>query len=143
MKTIARIAERDQTYYGRDTATGGAPKYGTSGTATQVTLFGQHVFQSGGFKDSKYATQKGKYRESDYATPAMRDPTGTPRDGPSAAGRAGRGVAEVSAGSAPGAEAVDAAKFRARLLAARAAGKADAAPCKLALSFHLSQVTHI
>jgi hypothetical protein len=68
--------QRDQTYYGRDTATSSAPKYGTSGTATQERYSGSTFSKSGGFKDSKYATQKGKYRESDYATPAMRDPNG-------------------------------------------------------------------
>jgi hypothetical protein len=68
--------QRDQTYYGRDTATDSAPKYGTSGTATQQRYSGSTFSKGGGFKDSKYATQKGKYRDSDYATPAMRDPNG-------------------------------------------------------------------
>ena len=65
--------QRDQTYYGRDTATGSAPKYGTSGTATQERYSGSTFSKSGGFKDSKYATQKGNYRDSEYATPAMRN----------------------------------------------------------------------
>ena len=61
--------QRDQTYYGRDTATGSAPKYGTAGTATQERYSGSTFSKSGGFKDSKYASKPGKYRDSEYATP--------------------------------------------------------------------------
>ena len=68
--------QRNQTYYGRDTATGATPKYGTSGTATQERYSGSTFSKSGGFKDSKYASKPGRYRDSQYATPSMRDPNG-------------------------------------------------------------------
>lgn len=65
--------QRNQTYYGRDTASQ-APKYGTSGTATQEKYSGSTFSQSGGFRDSKYATKSGGYRDSEYSTPSARDP---------------------------------------------------------------------
>jgi hypothetical protein len=65
--------ERNQTYYGRDTATQ-APKYGTSGTTTQERYSGSTFAKSGGFKDSKYASKAGGYRDSQYSTPMARDP---------------------------------------------------------------------
>jgi len=69
--------QRNQTYYGRDTITGSAPKYGTSGTATQEALLRAARFrQRGGFKDSRFASKPGGYRDSQYSTPAMRDPNG-------------------------------------------------------------------
>ena len=68
--------QRNQTYYGRSTATDSAPKYGTGGTATQERYSGSTFSKSGGFKDSKYASKPGGYRSSDYATPSMRDPNG-------------------------------------------------------------------
>jgi hypothetical protein len=52
---------RGQTYYGRD--------YGTQGQATKERYSGSSYAQSGGFKDSKYASKPGKYRDSEYATP--------------------------------------------------------------------------
>jgi hypothetical protein len=66
--------QRNQTYYGRDTVTGSAPKYGTSGTTTQERYSGSTFSQHGGFKDSKFASKPGGYRDSQYATPAMRNP---------------------------------------------------------------------
>ena len=68
--------QRNQTYYGRDTITGSAPKYGTSGTATQERYSGSTFSQRGGFKDSRFASKPGGYRDSQYSTPAMRDPNG-------------------------------------------------------------------
>jgi hypothetical protein len=66
--------QRNQTYYGRDTVTSSAPKYGTAGTATHERYSGSTFSKSGGFKDSKYATKPGTYRDSEYSTPAMRNP---------------------------------------------------------------------
>jgi hypothetical protein len=65
--------QRNETYYGRDAATQ-APKYGTSGTATQEHYSGSTFAKSGGFKDSKFASKPGGYRDSQYSTPAARDP---------------------------------------------------------------------
>jgi hypothetical protein len=65
--------QRNETYYGRDAATQ-APKYGTSGTATQERYSGSTFAKSGGFKDSKFASKPGGYRDSQYSTPAARDP---------------------------------------------------------------------
>jgi hypothetical protein len=65
--------QRNETYYGRDTATS-APKYGTAGSTTQERYSGSTFAKSGGFKDSKYATKAGGYRDSQYSTPMMRDP---------------------------------------------------------------------
>src|SRR3954454_989542 len=57
---------RGQTYYGRD--------YGTQGQATRERYSGSSYAQSGGFKDSKYASKPGKYRDSEYATPGNTAP---------------------------------------------------------------------
>ncbi len=65
--------QRNQTYYGRDTATA-APKYGTSGSTTQDHYSGSTFAKGGGFKDSKYATKAGGYRDSQYSTPMAKDP---------------------------------------------------------------------
>ena len=65
--------QRNQTYYGRDTATQ-TPKYGTSGSATQEHYSGSTFAKGGGFKDSKYASKAGGYRDSQYSTPMARDP---------------------------------------------------------------------
>jgi hypothetical protein len=65
--------QRNQTYYGRDTATA-TPKYGTSGTTTQERYSGSTFAKGGGFKDSKYASKPGGYRDSQYSTPMARDP---------------------------------------------------------------------
>ncbi len=64
---------RNQTYYGSDPQTQ-APKYGTSGTATQQQYSSSTFAKGGGFKDSKYASKAGGYRDSNYATPAAKDP---------------------------------------------------------------------
>jgi hypothetical protein len=53
---------RGQTYYGRD--------YGTQGQATQERYSGSKYAQSGGFRDSKFASKPGKYKDSEYATPS-------------------------------------------------------------------------
>jgi hypothetical protein len=66
---------RNQTYYGRDPATQ-APRYGTSGTATQEHYSGSTFAKSGGFKDSKFASKPGGYRDSKFATPVAKDPNG-------------------------------------------------------------------
>jgi hypothetical protein len=66
---------RHETYYGRDPVTQ-APRYGTSGTATQEHYSGSTFAKSGGFKDSKYASKPGGYRSSGYATPGAREPGG-------------------------------------------------------------------
>jgi hypothetical protein len=65
--------QRNETYYGRDPTTQ-APRYGTSGTATQEHYSGSTFAKSGGFKDSKYASKAGGYRDSQYSTPSARDP---------------------------------------------------------------------
>ncbi len=62
---------RGQTYYGGDS---GGQRYGTNGSTTQKRYSGSTYAQSGGFKDSKYATQGGSYRNSPYASPSARDP---------------------------------------------------------------------
>jgi hypothetical protein len=59
---------RGQTYYGRDESGSGA-RYGTSGSTTAERYSGSHYAQSGGFKNSQYASKSGKYRDSQYATP--------------------------------------------------------------------------
>jgi len=66
--------QRNQTYYGRDSASDSTPKYGTAGTSTQERYSGSTFSKSGGFKDSKYASKPGGYRDSEYSTPAMRNP---------------------------------------------------------------------
>ena len=83
--------QRNETYYGRDTASQ-APKYGTSGTATQEKYSGSTFSKSGGFKDSKYASKPGGYRDSQYSTPAAKDPNAdhSPRRFGSGSSRRGR-----------------------------------------------------
>lgn len=76
-----------QTYYGRDSA-GGAPKYGTQGTATQDRYSGSTFARGGGFRDSQYASKSGSYRNSPYAGPAARQP-GSPEAAPKRFGRSG------------------------------------------------------
>jgi hypothetical protein len=65
--------QRNETYYGRDPVTQ-APRYGTSGTATQEHYSGSTFAKSGGFKDSKFASKPGGYRDSKFASPMSRDP---------------------------------------------------------------------
>jgi hypothetical protein len=62
-----------RTYYGRDEAAG-APKYGSQGTATADRYSGSTYAKGGGFKDSKYASKSGNYRDSRFATPGASDP---------------------------------------------------------------------
>jgi hypothetical protein len=62
-----------RTYYGHDDEAG-APRYGSQGTATQERYGGSGYAQSGGFRDSKYASKPGGYRNSPYASPSARDP---------------------------------------------------------------------
>jgi len=62
-----------RTYYGRDEAAG-TPKYGSQGTATADRYSGSSYAKSGGFKDSKYASKSGNYRNSRFATPGASDP---------------------------------------------------------------------
>jgi hypothetical protein len=59
---------RGQTYYGRDESGSGA-RYGTQGSTTAERYSGSHYAQSGGFKNSQYASKSGNYRDSQYATP--------------------------------------------------------------------------
>jgi hypothetical protein len=68
---------RGQTYYGRD--------YGTQGQATQERYAGSRYAQSGGFRDSKYASKPGKYRDSEYSSPGGSAPRqfGSKRSEPS------------------------------------------------------------
>jgi hypothetical protein len=83
-----RSAQRSgQTYYGRD-STGGAPKYGTQGTATQDRYSGSTFAHSGGFRDSQYASKSGSYRNSPYAGPGARSPGG-PEAEPKRFGKSG------------------------------------------------------
>jgi hypothetical protein len=65
--------DRGQTYYGRDYESN-APKYGTNGTTTQDRYAGSTYGQSGGFRNSPYASKSGSYRDSPYATPGARNP---------------------------------------------------------------------
>ncbi len=60
---------RGQTYYGND---GSGQRYGTAGSTTQERYSGSSYAQSGGFKDSKYASKSGSFRDSQYASPATR-----------------------------------------------------------------------
>jgi hypothetical protein len=63
-----------RTYYGQGAEPGAsAPKYGTSGTATQERYSGSSYAKGGGFRDSQYASKSGSYRDSPYATPAARN----------------------------------------------------------------------
>lgn len=59
---------RGQTYYGRDESGSGA-RYGTQGSSTAERYSGSRFGQSGGFKNSQYASKSGNYRDSQYATP--------------------------------------------------------------------------
>jgi hypothetical protein len=63
---------RGETYYGRESGSG--QKYGTQGATTQQRYSGSSYAERGGFKDSKYASKSGSYRDSQYATPAQRNP---------------------------------------------------------------------
>ena len=65
--------DRGQTYYGRDYESQ-APRYGTNGTTTQDRYAGSTYGQSGGFRNSPYASKSGSYRDSPYATPGARNP---------------------------------------------------------------------
>jgi hypothetical protein len=65
--------DRGQTYYGRDHESQ-APRYGTNGTTTQDRYAGSTYGQSGGFRNSPYASKSGSYRDSPYATPGARNP---------------------------------------------------------------------
>jgi hypothetical protein len=62
-----------RTYYGNDYEAG-LPKYGSQGTATADRYSGSAYAKSGGFKDSKYASKGGNYRDSRFATPGAGDP---------------------------------------------------------------------
>jgi len=64
-----------RTYYGNDSA-GGAPRYGSQGTATQERYSGSSYARSGGFKSSQYSSKPGGYRSSPYASPGARQPGG-------------------------------------------------------------------
>jgi len=59
---------RGQTYYGNDSASG--QKYGTAGAATQQRYSGSSYAQSGGFKDSRFASKSGGFGGSKYASPS-------------------------------------------------------------------------
>ena len=59
---------RGQTYYGNDSASG--QRYGTGGATTQQRYAGSSYAQSGGFKDSKYASKSGGFGSSRYASPS-------------------------------------------------------------------------
>jgi hypothetical protein len=66
---------RGQTYYGNDGASG--QRYGTQGSTTQQTYSGSSYAKGGGFKDSKFASKPGSFRDSPYATPSSRQPGGS------------------------------------------------------------------
>jgi hypothetical protein len=70
-------SQRGQTYYGRDEQVGGAPRYGSQGTATQERYSGSSYARSGGFRDSQYASKSGSYRNSPFSSPAARTPGGS------------------------------------------------------------------
>ncbi len=65
---------RGQTYYGNDS---GGQKYGTGSAATQQRYSGSSYAQSGGFRDSRFASKSGSYGGSQYATPSPREPGGS------------------------------------------------------------------
>jgi hypothetical protein len=65
---------RGQTYYGNDSASG--QKYGTRGATTQQRYSGSSYAQSGGFKESQYASKGGGFGGSKYASPSG---SGAPR----------------------------------------------------------------
>ena len=62
-----------RTYYGHDDE-GGAPKYGSQGTATHDRYAGSSYARSGGFRDSEYASHSGSYRNSPYSSPGAHEP---------------------------------------------------------------------
>jgi hypothetical protein len=89
------------TYYGRDESVGGgAPRYGTQGTATQDRYSGSTFAHSGGFRDSQYASKSGGYRNSPYAGPGAKNPGG-PEAEPKRFGKFGGGSPEPHAAPAP------------------------------------------
>ena len=59
---------RGQTYYGNDSASG--QRYGTQGATTQQRYSGSSYAQSGGFKESQYASKSGGFGGSKYASPS-------------------------------------------------------------------------
>ncbi len=63
--------ERNQTYYGQQSS---RPQYGTGSATTQQRYSGSTFDRNGGFKDSKYASKPGSYRDSEFSTPAARNP---------------------------------------------------------------------
>jgi hypothetical protein len=63
-----------RTYYGSDPNYGNAPRYGTQGTSTPNRYSGSTFAKSGGFKDSKYASKAGNYRNSQFASPNAANP---------------------------------------------------------------------
>jgi hypothetical protein len=87
-----------QTYYGRESA-GGAPRYGTQGTATQDRYAGSTFAHGGGFRDSQYASKSGSYRNSPYAGPGARAPGGVEAE-PKRFGKSG-GAAPPARGFRP------------------------------------------
>jgi hypothetical protein len=66
--------DRGESYYGRDYGSG-APRYGTSGTATEQRYSGSNYARNGGFRESPYASRSGGYRNSPYASPGARNPS--------------------------------------------------------------------
>ncbi|MBV8551067.1 MAG: hypothetical protein JOY54_07180 [Acidobacteriaceae bacterium] len=63
-----RTAQREgRSYYGQETPTA-PPKYGSHGTFTQTRYAQSRYVQSGGFKDSKYASQGGSHSSSPLAS---------------------------------------------------------------------------
>ncbi|MGP8247392.1 MAG: hypothetical protein ACLQVN_23130 [Bryobacteraceae bacterium] len=60
------------TYYGRTAE--GTPVYGSQGAATRDRYSGSSYAHSGGFRDSEYASKRGSYRSSPFASPMGRDP---------------------------------------------------------------------
>jgi len=58
---------RGQTYYGSES---GGQRYGTQGSATQQRYAGSSYAQSGGFRNSEYASKPGGFSGSKYASPS-------------------------------------------------------------------------
>ena len=61
------VRSTGRTYYGHEDAHGtSAPKYGSHGTFTQRSYSDSSYAQSGGYRDSKYATGSGGYKGSRF-----------------------------------------------------------------------------
>ena len=92
--------ESGHTYYGRDEQAG-APGTARRAPPPQERYAGSSYAQSGGFRDSKYASKPGGYRNSPYASPSARDPNADHNAHTFGSNRPGRGSRPSSPGFRP------------------------------------------